>query len=85
MSDVNSNLVAKILNFLKGDFRNLLRSKGRKHSFLGMNITIKDESRVEMDMKDQLEESFQIYGEELSEVVSTSEVKHPWNFNRCAK
>ena len=46
LSHVAPNVVTSILNILKGDFRVIVISIGSKHSFLGINITIRDENKV---------------------------------------
>ena len=55
LSHVEPNMVTNILNILRGGFEDLVTGVGRKHSFLGMNITIRGGSKLEIDIKDQLE------------------------------
>ena len=50
--------------FLKGDFGDLVIIRSNEHSFLGMNITMRDDSKVQVEMKDQLEELFEMFGGE---------------------
>ena len=60
-------------------------SEGKKYLLLGVSITIKYDSKVEVEMKDCLEKSFLFFGEDISEKSSTLEAKHIWNVDRDAK
>ena len=68
--------------FLKGDFGDLVIIRSNEHSFLGMNIIMRDDSKVQVEMKDQLEELFEMFGEELSEKASIPAAKHLWNVEK---
>ena len=55
LSHVEPNMVTNILNIIRGHFGDIVTGIGREHSFLGINITIRGGSKVEIDIKDQLE------------------------------
>ena len=48
---VNPKAIVKILSDLKVYFRDILITRGNKHSFLGMEIEITKENKIDIDMK----------------------------------
>ena len=50
LSHVEPNMVTNILNILKVGFEDLVTGIGRKHLFLGMNITIRGGIIVGIDI-----------------------------------
>ena len=39
--------------------------RGKKHTFLGMNLRITEDKKIEIEMEDQLMEAIELFGEEL--------------------
>ena len=60
----------KVHKILEKHFGKLVITRGKTHDFLGMKINIKGK-QIEISMKDQLEEAFNMFGEELSGTVSS--------------
>ena len=76
---------AKLSDDLISDFKRhfgvLLVTRGKKHTFLGMNINITEEKKVEIEMKEQLLESIDSFGEEIGERVTTPASSHLFTVN----
>ena len=43
--------------------------------YLGMNITIKDK-KIQIEMKDQIREAIDMFGEPVTDIVSSPTAKH---------
>ena len=76
LSQVDPNMVTNILNVLKGNIGDIVIGGGSKHSFLFVNITIRYDIKVEINMKYQFESSLKTFGEELSDRISIPSAKH---------
>ena len=44
--------------------------------FLGMNITIREDKKFEIEIKDQLKETIQDFGEDIEGIESSCAAKH---------
>ena len=51
---VKPKIIDKLISDLKLHFRDLVITRGKKHSFLGMNIVITNEKKIEIDMEKNL-------------------------------
>lgn len=51
-------------------------SRGKKHDFLGMDITFNDDKTVSLSMKTQISESIEWFGEHVLDKCSTPATKH---------
>ena len=60
-----------ILEQMEKKFGKLAIMRGNKHTFLGMNITIRKDRKFEVEMTEQLKETIQAFGEEITGVVTT--------------
>ena len=60
---------------MKSHFGDLTVTRGNKHRFLGMNITIHPQQKIEIEMKDQLQEVIDMFeqhnGDEAIEAVTS--------------
>jgi len=63
VSHENSNVVTKIIDDLKVEFGDLQITRGKKHTFLGINFEIMDNSTIELKMIDQLDDTINCFGE----------------------
>ena len=63
-SHVDSKVVENMLKIIK-NFGEIAITRGKKHTFLGMNIRIKEEKKIEIEMKEQLMETIEALGKEL--------------------
>ena len=62
---MNPNIIYESIIDLKVNFGYLVITKGKKRSFLGMNIEITNEDKIEIDMKEHHEEVIEKIGEEV--------------------
>eukprot|EP00957_Ditylum_brightwellii_P047606 3616093-Ditylum_brightwellii.AAC.1 len=71
LSYADSKVVDNILEKITEHFGELATTRGDEHTLLGMKLRIKDK-KVEVDMREQLQEAIEAFGEELGsdEVVS---------------
>ena len=58
---------------------------GKKHNFLGMSINITEDKQLEIEMKEQLLEAIEEFGEHLDKIVTTPESSHLFIVNEQAK
>ena len=65
-----------MLTIFKEKFRNLTITQGHSLDFLGMDLTITKEKKVEIAMRKKIEEAIEIFGEEIKGKVSTPAAKH---------
>ena len=70
LSHAEPQEVTKMLEILNNKFNQMTITRGRKHTYLGMNFELKN-GKVEMEMKGYLEECIQAYGEVIVSVAST--------------
>ena len=62
ISHKNPKVVHDVINKLKKQFGELTVETGKKLSFLGMNITMRDDRKIEIEMKDQIREALDWFG-----------------------
>ena len=71
ISHKNPKVVHDVINKLKKHFGELTVETGKKLSFLGMNITMRDDRKIEIEMKDQIREALDWFGETIYEKPTT--------------
>ena len=80
VSHKDPRVVDEIIELMKGHFGELTVTRGNKHRFLGMNITINKNRHIEVEMKEQLEnviKSFNLAdGNMVTEVVTSPARPH---------
>ena len=59
-------MVAGISEILRSRFNDITVSRGKKHTFLGMDIQIRDDGMVALKMQEYLVESIDTFGEEVT-------------------
>ena len=74
-----------MLDITVGNFGKLVIIRGKAHDFLGMIIFITEDKTIEITMKDQVQEVFKIFREELSGSVSSPATKKLMTVNASAK
>ena len=57
LSQVDPNMVTDILEEIERNFVDLVIFRGDKHDFLGMNIRISNDKKVELIIKHQIEDT----------------------------
>ena len=63
---MEAKLVDDLINNLKNNFWELVVTRGKKHKCLVMNIDIAEAKKVEIEMKEQLFEAIEAFGEILT-------------------
>ena len=56
---METKVVEDLINDLKLNFGELVATRGQKNTFLGMNINITEDQKVEIDTKEQLLEAIE--------------------------
>ena len=85
MSHMEAEVVEDLINDLKNHFGELVMTRGKKHTFWGMNINITEEKKVEIEMKKQLLESIEAFVEDPDEKLTTPAYSHLFIFNKQKK
>ena len=73
---MEAKLVDDLINNLKNNFVELVVTRGKKHTFLVMNINITEYKKVERYIKEQLLEAIEAFGENIDKEVPTLEYSH---------
>ena len=68
VSHMDSSVVTDILNLIQSKFGKLSITSGAKHEYLGMNIEL-GVKQLEINMKQQILEAIEIFGEDLTGTV----------------
>ena len=72
LSHVDPKVVTEVLDAIKEHFGELVIYRGNAHNLLGMKIVLDQRNKaVRINMKDQIEEAFQMFGEELDATVTS--------------
>ena len=75
ISHEDPEVVTKVIELMKKHFGNLTITRGNKHRFLGMNITISPRKSIEIEIKDHLRETIDMLvqneGSEVNEEVTS--------------
>ena len=84
---MNEHVVTKILKDMAVHFGDLVITRGDDHDLLGMHIKLNRKTkRVEINMKDQLLECIDMFGEEVDDNVATIATKNLMVVNdKCEK
>ena len=79
ISHVDSKVVDDVIEMIKGHFGNITVDRGKTHTFLGMNIRLRDDKKIEIKMVNQLQQCIDLFNEysylEITEKVSTPSQK----------
>jgi hypothetical protein len=86
LSHKDPEVVTMILDEIKKHFGELVISRGNKHDLLGMHVEMNRKNKtVEIQMKDQLQEAIDMFGEEVDRTVVTLALKNLFEVNEDAK
>ena len=64
-------VVIDILEQFNNNFGDLGVARGKKHPFIGINVTIHDDNNIEIHTKDQLLEAIDMFQYKTTSVVSS--------------
>jgi hypothetical protein len=85
LSHKDPEVVSMILDEIKKHFGELVISRGNKHDLLGMHMEMNRSNRtVEIEMKDQLQEAIDMFGEDVDKTVVTPALKNLFDVNESA-
>ena len=76
VSRMEATVVKNLINDPKNHFGELIVTRVKKHTFLGMNINITEDKNVDIYTKDKLLEAIEALGEDLNEKVTTPASSH---------
>ena len=71
VSQRHPKVVQNILSIFKEYFGDLTVNNSREFDFLGMNIKIREDMKIEMEMKSQIEEAIEWLGEDIDSTPKT--------------
>ena len=82
---MEAKVVDDFINDFKKHFGELVVTKVRKHTCLGVNINIPEDKKVEINMKEQFLESIQAFGGNIEEKVTAPASIHLFIINKQAQ
>ena len=68
--------MTKILEKMKEIFWDIKIYRGNLHFFLGISIVLRDDRKFEVEMKDQMLEAIEMFGEEITGTVKSPAQHH---------
>jgi hypothetical protein len=75
VSHVSEDVLTEVIDEVKKHFGELVVSRGKEHTFLGMNLKFKDDGTVHLGMKGYIEEAIELFGEDVSTKVANAATK----------
>ena len=76
ISHMDEKVIDDIICVLEKKFGKFTITKGKKHTFLGMNMEFHDDGRVSVEMKNQIMEALDMIGEDVDLRVTSPAPKH---------
>ena len=76
ISHEDPTVVTELINNLKKQFGDLKVSRGRTHNFLGINFEIMKNKSIEMNMKEQILEAIEAFGEPITKTATSPAKVH---------
>ena len=64
ISHKDSNVVTEVIDILKGHVGKVTVYRGREHTFLGMNVNMREDKNIYIEIKDQLMEAIEMFNKE---------------------
>ena len=81
ISSVNKDAVMDIIAKLEERFGVMRKSFGKKHTYLGMQVELRDDGSVHFTMPDHIKEAIDAFGEELGRTAPNPASKGIFNVN----
>jgi hypothetical protein len=66
LSHMSEGVLTDVIEKIKIRFGELVVSRGRKHTFFGMNLTFNDDASLQIETKKYIEEAIKTFGEDMS-------------------
>ena len=71
ISHMDARVVTAIIERIEEKFGKMTVTRGKVHTFLGMDLTFQDDGTVRIGMKEYIKESMEEFGEDVSKHAST--------------
>jgi hypothetical protein len=78
---MSEDILTDVIGKIKIHFGELVVSRGRKHTFLGMNLVFNDDGSLQIETKKYIEEAIETFGEDVSKRVSSAATKKLFEIN----
>jgi hypothetical protein len=75
LSHMSEDVITEVIDKIKEHFGDLVVSRGKQHTFLGMNIKFNSNGSLEIEMRKYIEEAIELFGEDVSGRVSSAATK----------
>ena len=85
VSHEDPGVVSKVIQNLKEHFGDLKVVRGNKHTFLGMNIEILGDKKIQIDMREQLQEAIDMFPENTTMKASSPASRYLFQVDDNAK
>ena len=85
VSHVSKEVFHEIMEVLEGNFGKFTKTEGNKHEYLGMNIELRNDGKVEIDMIKHIEKIISEFSEEIQGRVSSPATKDLYNTSKFKK
>ena len=81
VSHQDPKVVTRIITEIEKHFGELKKTRGAEHNFLGMNIKLRKDKKIEIAMKQQIQDAIESLGEDIEGEVSSPSAKHLMSVN----
>ena len=71
LSHMEAKVVEDLINALKNSFGELVVARGKKHTFWGVNINIRELKKVQIEIKEQFFEAIEVFEQSVDENLNT--------------
>jgi hypothetical protein len=78
---MSEGVIDDVIAKVKGYFGDLAVSRGKKHTFLGMNLVFNDDGSLQVETKTYIKEAIEAFGEDVSTKVSSPAKKKLFEIN----
>jgi hypothetical protein len=81
ISHVEDGVVTQVIEAIEARFGKMTVTRGKRHVFLGMDITFHDDGTVSVNMKDYIMEAIAAFGEDITRTAATPAKKDCFEIN----
>jgi hypothetical protein len=78
---MSEGVIDDVIEKVKGHFGDLVVSRRKKHTFLGMNLVFNDDGSLQVETKTYIKEAIEAFGEDVSTKVSSPATKKLFEVN----
>jgi hypothetical protein len=84
VSHKSAKVVTDIINKVEKHIGKVVTVRGKSHCYLGMNIFLRDDKKADIEMKDQISEAIEAFGEDIKGEASSPAARHLMMVNENA-